>query len=231
MAEKNINNVRIVNKHDIEANWLKATGFTPKQGELIVYDIDENYSYERIKIGDGTHNVNALPFVDDALRVELVAQINEVDGKVDAVSALVGDTSVSDQINDALLNSQPDWDQNDEMAADYIKNRTHYAEKYTLVDNFSFEGDNGWIDIEDDYFYAEQTYNVTCDGVSYECIPYFCDWQGFLAIGNQVQTGKPGIEDNGMNFYATLYNHTLDVYIKKDPETTHTITITSTRHW
>lgn len=62
MAEKNFNNVRIVNKHDIEANWLKATNFTPKQGEIIVYDVDSTHSYERIKIGDGVHNVNSLPF-------------------------------------------------------------------------------------------------------------------------------------------------------------------------
>ena len=66
MSEKTLNNIRIVNKHDIESNWLKATGFTPKQGELIVYDIDENYSYERLKIGDGVQNVNDLPFVQDA---------------------------------------------------------------------------------------------------------------------------------------------------------------------
>lgn len=66
MAEKILNS-RIINKHDTEANWLKATGFTPKQGEIIVYDIDENYNYERIKIGDGVQNVNALPFVNDAL--------------------------------------------------------------------------------------------------------------------------------------------------------------------
>ena len=65
MAEKTINNLRIINKHDTEENWLKATGFTPKQGELIVYDIDDNYNYERIKIGDGVQNVNDLPFVDD----------------------------------------------------------------------------------------------------------------------------------------------------------------------
>lgn len=61
MAEKNINS-RIVHKHDIESNWKKATGFIPKQGELIVYDIDSTYSYERIKIGDGVQNVNDLPF-------------------------------------------------------------------------------------------------------------------------------------------------------------------------
>ena len=69
MAEKILNS-RIVNKHDVEANWIKATGFTPKQGEIIVYDIDQNYSYERIKIGDGVQNVSSLPFYTDNLTAD-----------------------------------------------------------------------------------------------------------------------------------------------------------------
>lgn len=66
MAEKNIKS-RIVHKHDVELNWNKATNFIPKQGEIIVYDIDSNHSYERIKIGDGTTNVINLPFVISTL--------------------------------------------------------------------------------------------------------------------------------------------------------------------
>ena len=66
MAEKNIKS-RIVHKHDVELNWNKATNFIPKQGEIIVYDIDSNHSYERIKIGDGVTNVNDLPFVISTL--------------------------------------------------------------------------------------------------------------------------------------------------------------------
>lgn len=62
--EKNINS-RIQHKHDIETNWLKATAFIPKQGELIIYDIDDNHDYERIKIGDGTTIVSNLPFIND----------------------------------------------------------------------------------------------------------------------------------------------------------------------
>jgi hypothetical protein len=96
MTEKILNS-RIVNKHDSAENWSKAVNFTPKQGEIIVYDIDENYSYERIKIGDGSNNVNSLPFVDGALRTELLAQIGEI-------STLVGDKKVSDQINTAIIN-------------------------------------------------------------------------------------------------------------------------------
>lgn len=61
MAEKTIK-TRIIHKHDIEANWNLATNFTPKQGEIIVYDVDATHAYERFKIGDGVTNVNSLPF-------------------------------------------------------------------------------------------------------------------------------------------------------------------------
>ena len=101
MSTKTINS-RIIHKHAVEADWLKATNFTPLKGELIVYDIDNNYNYERLKVGDGKTLVTALPFVDAALRTSLLAQINAVDDKVDAVSALVGDESVSDQIAEGI---------------------------------------------------------------------------------------------------------------------------------
>ena len=61
MAEKTLN-TRIIHKHDTAEHWESATNFIPKQGEIVVYDIDENYSYERFKIGDGITNVNNLPF-------------------------------------------------------------------------------------------------------------------------------------------------------------------------
>lgn len=64
MAEKNIKS-RIVHKHDLESNWILATNFIPKQGEIVVYDKDSTYSYERFKIGDGVTAVSSLPFADD----------------------------------------------------------------------------------------------------------------------------------------------------------------------
>lgn len=59
--EKNMN-ARIQHKHDIEANWIKAVNFIPKIGEIIIYDIDENYNYSRFKIGDGVRTINNLEF-------------------------------------------------------------------------------------------------------------------------------------------------------------------------
>jgi hypothetical protein len=74
MAEKRIYG-RAVQKHDVEANWLKATNFIPMLGEIIVYDVDSNYSYERFKIGDGETVVSSLPFVVDAITDETIDTI------------------------------------------------------------------------------------------------------------------------------------------------------------
>lgn len=73
MSEKTIQS-RVVNKHDTAVNWAKATTFVPKQGEIIVYDKDSTYNYERFKIGDGVTNVNSLPFADDT-------KVDKVSGK------------------------------------------------------------------------------------------------------------------------------------------------------
>lgn len=54
---------RVQHKHDVEANWLKATNFIPLKGEIIVYDQDENNDYPRIKIGNGNDSINNLPFI------------------------------------------------------------------------------------------------------------------------------------------------------------------------
>ena len=45
-------------KYDTSVNWAKATNFIPKRGEIIVYT-DLN---GKIKVGDGVHNPNNLPF-------------------------------------------------------------------------------------------------------------------------------------------------------------------------
>ena len=62
MAEK-IMKTRVVQKHDTEENWNKATNFIPKKGEVIIYDPDSIHLYSRQKVGDGTKNINELPFL------------------------------------------------------------------------------------------------------------------------------------------------------------------------
>ncbi len=55
-------NARTIHLHDTEDRWNMTTNFIPKQGEVIVYDVDGNYSYERFKIGDGKTDIKDLPF-------------------------------------------------------------------------------------------------------------------------------------------------------------------------
>ncbi len=64
MASKTFK-TRHVQKNDVQANWEKATNFIPLKGELIIYDPDDNYSYARVKIGDGSRYVNELPFLEN----------------------------------------------------------------------------------------------------------------------------------------------------------------------
>lgn len=99
MTEKQILS-RIIQKHDIEANWNKAVNFVPMRGELIVYDIDDTHLYERFKIGDGIKKVNELPFananIDSTLSIEgAAADAKAVGDAFDVLGALSTKDSVS----------------------------------------------------------------------------------------------------------------------------------------
>ena len=67
---------RLILKHDIESNWNRATTFVPKQGEIVIYDIDAVYSYERFKIGDGVTTVGELPFYLEDQAIEILNKID-----------------------------------------------------------------------------------------------------------------------------------------------------------
>ena len=75
MANEKVLNARLVNKHDIEEHWLLAKNFVPMKGEIIVYDVDENYNYERFKIGDGETTIKDLPFVNEFITSEEIDAI------------------------------------------------------------------------------------------------------------------------------------------------------------
>ena len=79
MSEKILNNVRYILKHDTEENWEKASNFSPKNGEPIIYDIDSAHSKQRLKIGDGSTNVNNLPFIGNDGLLESIKYVSESD--------------------------------------------------------------------------------------------------------------------------------------------------------
>ena len=107
-------NTRIIHKHDTEANWKKAENFIPKEAELIVYDPDENYTYSRLKIGDGITKINNLPFHAGALaskdkvgKTDLEQSIQESLNKADSALQSAPVTSVNGQTGAIVLNTIP----------------------------------------------------------------------------------------------------------------------------
>lgn len=81
---------RISQKHDIEANWLKAINFIPLKGEIIVYDEDDQNPVPRLKVGNGKDNVNTLPFVDEFITKEYFDISNGYIGEVTPDMATYG---------------------------------------------------------------------------------------------------------------------------------------------
>ena len=77
--------------------------------------------------------------------------------------------AVKSWTNGRIKDSAADWNENDSNSDSYIKNRTHYEDKITIVDNLTYEDyDNG------NYprltFVIGQSYDVIWNGVLYENI-------------------------------------------------------------
>jgi len=109
MAEKTIK-TRILHKHATEEAWSKATDFIPKNGELIIYDTDATHNYKRIKIGDGTTNINALGFVDDNVRNLITELTNDFESFNESINITIDDLQTQINQNDIQVSStQPEF--------------------------------------------------------------------------------------------------------------------------
>ena len=91
---------RITQKHDTEQNWNLVSNFIPLNGEIIIYDADENYSYPRVKCGDGSTLLKNLPFIVDVesilRKIDLMAPLPDIETSDDVVLKL---TQLSNQID------------------------------------------------------------------------------------------------------------------------------------
>lgn len=95
-------------KYDVETNWNIAasnSSFTPKKGEVIIYAPDENYSYPRVKIGDGETLVSELAFITDDIYNIIQTYILNVDYSLLEfdTSEIVFGTNTSSILGQAIL--------------------------------------------------------------------------------------------------------------------------------
>lgn len=85
---------RIVQKHDTEANWKKATNFIPLKGEIIIYD-----DLKKIKIGDGTTTVGNLAFSNDLDTLATIAKTGNYNDLTNKPYYLIEYNSTNNTIN------------------------------------------------------------------------------------------------------------------------------------
>lgn len=90
---------RIIQKHETEANWNKATGFIPKLGEVIIYDPDATHTRSRIKVGDGIKVVSALPFSSQNVDFSVVEVTDDLVIDAEDISALDKLPSIVDGVS------------------------------------------------------------------------------------------------------------------------------------
>lgn len=139
MAEKTLN-TRIQQKHDSQTNWDKATNFIPKDGEIIIYDADANNVKPRIKVGDGTSKLSALPFITndaDILTklnaldysgatasgnaISFITQVTQTDGAINATKATIP-VAASNQLGLVKSGTDITVDANGNVS---VKNNSH----------------------------------------------------------------------------------------------------------
>lgn len=79
--------------------------------------------------------------------------------------------------------TQPDWNQNDQNAADYVKNRTHYEEFKTIIEEREVRVwfDGGGFDASRMPQVGEKL-TVTLNGETYECVVW--EIEGNIGLGN-----------------------------------------------
>lgn len=92
MSEEKRLKAQVAHKHKTEAEWyldvytaadseeLRDDPFIPLNGELIIFDEDDDYGYRRFKFGDGEHHVIELPFVINEVAVISNADIINILG-------------------------------------------------------------------------------------------------------------------------------------------------------
>ena len=94
---------------------------------------------------------------------------------------------------------QPDWNQNDETAADYVKNRPFYSETKTVtIENakvITLEGFPGFV--------TGDTVTVNVDGVEHSLVAYYDESEGVFTVGDIFSSIENGEGQLGWQIYSS----------------------------
>lgn len=137
------------------------------------------------------------------------------------------------QVEKQFTDSVADWNQNDEFAPDYVKNRPFYEipiENPLLIDNAVVNITPGYNNDQEIFsliLTLGYEYKVTYDGVEYITKCYLSDW-GFPIIGNQVWNGFGDVGSNepfSIGGWADDPDHLVSICVDNKNGGAHTISI------
>ena len=133
-------------------------------------------------------------------------------GKVKTVNGVEPDENGNIEVEVGFggggVSAQPDWNQNDESAADYVKNRTHYitiTDKELLPETLFSNDDEGCAVVDYVDFEGINTATVTYDGKEYVCeVKKETNPNSYMYyLGNRtLGWGGEGAPDTGEPFYV-----------------------------
>lgn len=135
-------NIKSIPFHGTAAEWGN-NNYIPKDGEIIIYDIDENYNYKRIKIGNGIDNVTALSFIEDAIlnnantytNTKIADLVNSAPETLDTLGelaeALKENADIVEVLNEAIVNKVD----KEELRTDKIYHNDEILLSY-ILDNY-----------------------------------------------------------------------------------------------
>lgn len=139
----------VKNRTDTAANWTQKNPVLA-EGEIIV--VQTSAGETRLKIGDGVKTFTQLPYTDEQIYNNVVTSVN----------GQTGDVTLDVSGGSAGTLVQSDWNQNDETASDYIKNRPGgYSKQVSInIDTDITVGMEGLISNGEDFLYRLPIDNI-----------------------------------------------------------------------
>lgn len=125
--------------------------------------------------------------------------------------------------------AQANWNQNDETAADFVKNRPFYSEivehaETVLLEETIINTSPCTISEYAAPFVVGDNYKVTWDGTVYECVAYQCD--GAIAIGNASIVDSSGSASIDVDFFVGITSSGMLIF-NIGSQSAHTISISN----
>lgn len=133
---------------------------------------------------------------DDPTKGDYIKNKPDFEGlkeQVNAVSGLVGDTSVSEQISTAIRENVSDWNA-PEGESGHVLNRTHFKKKVSMLENAvcAFDTEIYYLPECGDLIVGD-TYEITINGTSYTCNAFELDGCPWIGSEEYLEAYDPSV--------------------------------------